>query len=445
MSKSTKVLLAHSERIARQTLARDLAQKGHQVRSTDKYDTLWRWVRDHDGDLVLLDVDISDPARNGFELLQQIKKYRADLPVLVLSAENTVLTSLLAARFGAFDYFPKPFSFEQLGFSIARALRAPETLRKPDRSRLKLPLIGRSDVMQQVYRHIARAAQSNLPVLITGETGTGKSKVAQILHDYGNHAKSALKRICPPVAANEFENVITESVENHSNGTVVLDEIGAFTQGQQARLVQVLDTLENNNKAPRFIATSRQTLKDGTGLENVSLELFYRLNIVHIHLPPLRDRMDDVIELARGFTANVSDGQQTLGKSAERALVNRYWPGNVRELKNTIQRAVMMAQSHIIEANDFHIPKEVGNQGDANAFENAIAKALEQYLQKFDADAWPPELYQHALEAMEPPLLKTALSCANGNQIKAAKLLGINRNTLHKKLVKYDLLAINTT
>jgi two-component system, NtrC family, nitrogen regulation response regulator GlnG len=439
MSARKKILLAHNERIARETLARDLSQKGYNVRATESFDTLWRWIRAGEGDIVLIDVDIADPARNGFELLKQIREAYPHLPALVLSAENTVLTSLLAARFGAFDYFPKPFSFEQLSASIATALQTPETPHKKSKSRTDLPLVGSSEPMQAIYRLIAQATQSNLALLITGETGTGKSLVAKMLHEYGLCAHAKYEILHFPLADDAFDSALAKGCVDAKEGTLVLDEISALSGQQQALLIGVLSRLDDQEPSPRIIATTRLPVSDHGKIEGVSHELLYRLNTLHIHLPALRDRLNDAAELGLAFTSEFGKGRKTLSKEATSSLIGRPWPGNVRELRNLMQRAALMARSDIIEPEDIiTTPLENAEAGDKE-LDDTIARALAVYLNGFDPQDLPDDLYVHALAALEKPLLKSVMAMAAGNQLKAAKLLGINRNTLHKKLVRYKL------
>ena len=439
MSARKNILLAHNERIARQTLARDLTQKGYDVRATESFDTLWRWIRAGKGDIVLIDVDITDPARNGFELLKQIREAYPHLPALVLSAENTVLTSLLAARFGAFDYFPKPFSFEQLSASIATALQTPEPPQKKTRSRTDLPLVGSSDPMQAVYRLIAQATQSTLPILITGETGTGKSLVAKMLHEYGLHAHANYEVLHFPLADDAFDDTLAKACANAIDGTLVLDEISTLSDVQQARLISILSRLDDQEPSPRLIATTRLPVSDDGNIAGIGRELLFRLNTLHIHLPALRDRQNDIAELAQSFVAQFSQGRKKLGKEAERSLCGRPWPGNVRELRNVLQRATLMARHDTIAPEDVIAPTAPDEATGDKELDDTIARALAVYLNGFDPQDLPEDLYVHALAALEKPLLKSVMAMAGGNQLKAAKLLGINRNTLHKKLVRYNI------
>lgn len=437
MVKSEKkdcILLAHNERMAREMLARDLSRKGYAVRASSGFDTLWRWIRDGEGDLVLIDVDIADPARNGFELLKQIRQAYPQLPVMILSAENTVLTSLLAARFGANDYFPKPFSVVQLLASISRALQKPVRAKTPQKTRVALPLIGRSPCMQKVYRQIAQAAQSDLPLLITGETGTGKSLVAKVIHEFGKRAEGSLTVQHFPTS----DAVLEQTLSHQEGGTLLLDEISALTQAQSAALIGHISHFANKKNAPRLICTSRAVLANDGKMEGISPELQFRINVLYIKLPPLREREDDYEDLAIAFAAEFSKDRKVLSETALRSLSGRAWPGNVLELRNLVQSAVLMAQSAVIDQIYVQSPTH-DNVTDLTVLEESIERALVAFLGDFDNKNLPENFYTIGLEAFERPLLKRVMALAAGNQLKAAEMLGINRNTLHKKLTRYAL------
>ncbi len=435
-----RVLLAHNDRIARETLARDLTGKGYAVRATSSFDTLWRWIRKQEGDLILIDVDIPDPARNGFELLKQIRQTYPHLPAMVLSAENTVLTSLLAARFDATDYFPKPFSFAQLSASIARALQTSAPGPAAQNPRTNLPLVGSSAPMQEVYRTVAQAAQSDLPVLITGETGTGKSLIASVIHDFGAQAQGEITVLHFPLSDEALGQALKTIT---SKGSVLVEEVSALTEAQNAQLIGLLSRLEQAGNCPRLIATTGSPLSPSGGIDGLSPQLQFRLNTMHLALPPLRDREADVDALATAFVAEFSQNSITISPRARRSLLGRAWPGNVRELKNLIQRAVLSARGKVLDADDVRPSMAVdsgdGAPGQTAPLEAAIARALAAHMSGFDENCLPPDFYQYSLAAFERPLLKRVMAMVGGNQLKAAALLGINRNTLHKKLVHYDL------
>ncbi len=434
-----RILLAHGERIARETLARDLAREGYQVRSTADFDTLWRWTRSGEGELVLIDVDIHDPARNGFELLRQIRQQFPHLPVLILSAQNTVLTSLLAARFGANDYFAKPYSFAQLAASIARALQPREDMAGGPGPHL--PLIGDSAPMQALYRRIAQAAQVELPVLLSGETGTGKSLTARVIHDYGPRAGEAFCALHFPQADAGFEDNLADAIDTAHAGTLVLEDISASSASQQALILAALARLDSA-PGPRLMATTREGNASGA-IAGVSDALLYRLNTIPIHLPPLRQRGEDSAALARSFARQCGSGQKSLSQAALRSLQGRSFPGNVRELRTLVQRAVVMSPGNVIEAADL-FPDSAAPQEGLNrdsGLEDAMTRALALWLAPADSQNMPENLYEQALDALERPLLKQVMALCAGNQLKAARHLGINRNTLRKKLLRHGLLG----
>lgn len=433
-----RIVLAHGERIARETLARDLAGAGYAVRATADFDTLWRWTRNGEGDLVLIDVDIHDPARNGFELLRQIRQQFPHLPVLILSAQNTVLTSLLAARFGANDYFAKPFSFSQLAASIASALQPRQ---EADSSAAPhLPLIGESAPMQALYRRIAQAAHVDVPVLLSGETGTGKSLTARVIHDYGPRAGGAFVTLHFPRADTGFAAALDDAINTARDGTLVLEGLTEMSASQHALVLAALARLDNA-PGPRVMATLRGADARGA-VPGVDPALLYRLNTIPIHLPPLRQRAEDVAALARSFASAFGKGQKSLSPAALRALQGRSFPGNVRELRTLVQRAVLMSPGPVIEADDLLSAGAQDQSGAAEGagLDEAISRALALWLGAVDAQTLPENLYGQALDALERPLLQQVMALCAGNQLRAARHLGINRNTLRKKLVRLGLL-----
>ena len=434
-----RILLAHGERIARETLARDLAREGYKVRSTADLDTLWRWTRSGEGELVLIDVDIADPARNGFELLRQIRQKFPHLPVLILSAHNPVLTSLLAARFGANDYFAKPYSFAQLAASIGRALQSQEsgeTVSGPH-----LPLIGDSAPMQAVYRRIAKAAQVDLPVLLSGETGTGKSLAANVIHDYGSRAEAAFAVLHFPLADAGFDRALTEAAEAAGPGTLVLENISAMSQAQQAHILAMLERRDTAH-GPRLMATTRAGDAGGV-IPGVSPDLLYRLNTIPIPMPPLRQRGQDCVALAQAFAGEFGKGRKSISAAALRALAGRPWPGNVHELRTAVQRAVLLSPGDVIDTSDlFPAPPHAQTMPSQNAgLDDAMVRAVALWLDETNPENLPHGLYDMALAALERPLLRQVMALCAGNQLKAAAHLGINRNTLRKKLVHHGLLG----
>ena len=461
------VLVADDDTAIRTVLQKALARAGYEPRITSNAATLWNWVSRGEGDLVITDVVMPD--ENAFDLIPRIKKLRPELPIIVMSAQNTLMTAITAAERGAYEYLPKPFDLTELIAVVGRALAEPRE-KVPERTEDEgqdPPLIGRSAAMQEIYRVLARLTQTDLTVMITGESGTGKELVARALHDYG-------KRRNGPFVAINMAAIPRELIESElfghekgaftgaaqrgtgqfaqaEGGTLFLDEIGDMPMEAQTRLLRVLQEGEYTTVGGRTpiktdVRVIAATHRDLRRLINQGLfreDLYYRLNVVPMRLPPLRERVEDIPDLVRHFLAQ-AEAEGAEGKAVEGAALERLklhtWPGNVRELENMIKRiAVLYTQDTIgvdlIEtelANNAHaaskpaeMPQNVGD---------SMERYLSTYFAQFGEDLPPPGLYARVLREMETPLITMTLAATRGNQVKAAELLGLNRNTLRKKI-----------
>src|SRR6201994_1861176 len=355
------VLVADDDRSIRTVLTQALGRSGYQVRSTGNAATLWRWVEDGEGDLVITDVVMPD--ENGLDLIPRIRKIRPDLRVVVMSAQSTLMTAVKATQRGAFEYLPKPFDLQELLSVVARALAvspgpsgvAPE----PRDADERLPLIGRSPAMQEIYRTVARLTTADLTVMINGESGTGKELVARALHDYGKRRSGSLVALNMAAIPRElieselfghergaFTGATNRSqgrFEQANGGTLFLDEIGDMPPEAQTRLLRVLQEGEFTSVGGRqtiranvrIIAATHRDLRTAIRQGQFREDLFYRLNVVPIRLPPLRERSEDIPALVRHFLAQAeSEGLpgKTLDQGAMDRLKSYRWPGNVREL-----------------------------------------------------------------------------------------------------------------
>ncbi len=464
------ILVADDDSAIRTVLHQALARAGYNVRTTGTAAGLWKMIAAGEGSVAITDVMLPD--ESGFDLIPRIKRLRPELPVLVMSAQNTLLTAITAAERGAFEYLPKPFDLKELTSLVQRALAAPGT--RPQNEELegedRLPLIGRSPAMQEIYRVIARLTQTDLTVMIMGESGTGKELVARALHDYGKRRHGRF--IAVNMAAIPKEMVESElfghergafsgaanrgvgRFEQAEGGTLFLDEIGDMPLEAQTRLLRVLQQGEYTTvggRIPirtdvRIIAATNRDLRQLIGQGLFREDLYYRLNVVPLRLPPLRERSEDVPDLVRHFfKQGESSGLQTKRISnGGIELMKRYpWPGNVRELENLVRRlAALYPQDEIsaeIIETELRTSDISGSAGGPIAAENlSVSQAVELYLQRyfasFDGALPPPGLYQRVLAEMEYPLILASMTATRGNQIKAADLLGLNRNTLRKKI-----------
>lgn len=462
------VLVADDDRTIRTVLAQALTRAGCRVRATGTAATLWRWIEEGEGDAVVTDVMLPDG--DGLDLVPAIRKRRPDLPVIVMSAQNTVMTAIRATEAGAYEYLPKPFDLKELLGHVAKVLarrsRSPAPVEEGAQPE-NLPLIGRSPAMQEVYRILARLMNTDLGVMITGESGTGKELVARVLHDFG------LRRDGPFVAINmaaiPHESIEAElfgtargctspgRFEQARGGTLFLDEVGDMPRDAQTRLLRVLQegkysrvgANEVETADVRIIAATHGDLGQLIAAGQFRADLFYRLNVVPIRLPPLRERPDDIPDLARHFLRMAeAEGlpRKSLSREAIAVLKRQPWSGNVRELANFVRRLSVLATDDTISAAVVTREIEARPSSAAAAGEpqsQRLSQAIEAHLRRYfdlHGDSLPPAgLYDRILREMELPLITLSLAATRGNQIRTAELLGINRNTLRKKIRDLDI------
>ena len=472
MTMCGNILIADDDAAIRTVLSQALSRVGHQVRVTSNASTLWRWIAAGEGDLVITDVVMPD--ENAFDMLPRIKKARPDLPVIVMSAQNTFMTAIRASETGAYEYLPKPFDLTELLTIVNRALSEPKRNTPEARGEEppeSMPLVGRSAAMQDIYRMLARMMQTDLTVMITGESGTGKELVARALHEYGRRRNGpfvAINMAAIPRDLIESElfghekgaftgaqNRSTGRFEQAEGGTLFLDEIGDMPMEAQTRLLRVLQQGEYTTVGGRTpirtdVRIVAATNKDLRTLINQGLfreDLFYRLNVVPLRLPALRERSEDVPDLVRHFFKQAEkEGLQTKRIAPGGIdLMKRYaWPGNVRELENLVRRlAALYPQDEIsteivdgeLRTSDVSSTPGTGPMiADDVTMGQAMEHHLQRYFASFGGDLPPPGLYQRILAEIEYPLVLASMTATRGNQIKAAELLGLNRNTLRKKI-----------
>src|SRR6218665_4066975 len=462
------ILVADDDAAIRTVLNQALSRAGYEVRLTGNAATLWRWVSQGEGDLVITDVVMPD--ENAFDLLPRIKKMRPNLPVIVMSAQNTFMTAIAASERGAYEYLPKPFDLKELIAIVGRALAEPKERvesHADDGEFDSIPLVGRSPAMQEIYRVLARLMQTDLTVMISGESGTGKELVARALHDYGKRKNGPFVAVNMAAIPRDlieselfghergaFTGANTRSAgrfEQAEGGTLFLDEIGDMPMDAQTRLLRVLQegeyTMVGGRSSiktnVRIVAATHphltQMIRQGLFRE----DLYYRLNVVPIRLPPLRERVDDVGDLAMHFLKTAQrEGEpiKSISTEAIRLMQNYSWPGNVRELENLVRRlsalyadesiSLEIVQSELNIADRQPIATASGPVDVSTAVETHVAQVLREH----EPNLPPPGLYQRVLDRVEAPLIAMALNACGGNQIKAADLLGLNRNTLRKKI-----------
>ncbi|WP_350334001.1 nitrogen regulation protein NR(I) [Coralliovum pocilloporae] len=479
MSNQT-ILVADDDAAIRTVLNQALSRAGYTVRLTSNATTLWRWVSEGEGDLVVTDVVMPD--ENAFDLLPRMKRIRPDLPIIVMSAQNTFMTAIKASETGAYEYLPKPFDLKELISVIGRALSEPRSGVEPPKDLEgsdSIPLIGRSPAMQEIYRILARLMQTDLTALIVGESGTGKELVARALHDYGKRKNGkfvAINMAAIPKDLIESELFGHEKgaftgaqargighFEQAEGGTLFLDEIGDMPMDAQTRLLRVLQQGEYTTvggRTPiktdvRIVAATNKDLKQLIQQGLFREDLYFRLSVVPLRLPPLRERREDIPDLARHFFRLEEQAGQP-AKSIEQAgldrLQNHRWPGNVRELENLTKRLSALYPQDVItkaviDAELDLASEQFAEQADSDPqapLKQRVESYLTGYFKEFGSDLPPPGLYLRVLHEMEAPLISITLAATNGNQIKAAELLGLNRNTLRKKIRELDIPVMRT-
>jgi two-component system, NtrC family, nitrogen regulation response regulator GlnG len=471
---ASTILVADDDRAIRMVLNQALIRLGHDVRMTGNAATLWRWVADGEGDLVITDVIMPD--ENGLDLIPRIKKIRPELRIIVMSAQNTLLTAVKATERGAFEYLPKPFDLRELVSVVERALTSPREVsaaQPEDDAEEQLPLIGRSPAMQEIYRVLARLMGTDLTVTIMGESGTGKELVARALHNYGKRRNGSFIAINMAAIPRElieselfghekgaFTGATTRGVgrfEQAQGGTLFLDEIGDMPIEAQTRLLRVLQEGEFTavgGRVPiradvRIVAAThhdlRQLIRQGLFRE----DLFYRLNVAPIRLPPLRERSADIPALVRHFAVlAVREGlpMKRLDDAAMERLRTYRWPGNVRELENLVRRLAALYSQEVIgvgvieaELGDAPPSSDPAETSVGEGLAAAVERHIKGYFAAHKGGLPAAGLYDRVLREIERPLIVLTLSATRGNQIRAAHLLGLNRNTLRKKIRELDI------
>ncbi len=471
-----KILVVDDDAAIRTVLGEALRREGHEVALAASAAEQALMLIDFAPDVMVTDVILPDA--DGLDLVPAIIEAHPGLPIIVISAQNTLSTAVRATEKGAFEYFPKPFDLNELCHAVKEALKRRSATGSSETGLVDdsgLPLVGRSPAMQDVYRTIARVVSNDLGVLILGESGTGKELVAKAIHDLGGRKAGPFIPVNMAAIPRELIEAelfghergaftgasarVAGRFEQAAKGTLFLDEIGDMPMDAQTRLLRVLQsgeftTVGGNRPIKanvRIIAATNKNLMDRVEAGSFREDLYYRLNVIPISLPPLRQRQEDVALLARFFLGKAaSEGlpQKSLSASAIDHLNAHDWPGNVRELENLMRRLAILARDDVIGGD--LIPQFLSQSGGSEArpnpssvgpmaIEASVTQHVSEYFSSFTDDFPPDGLYHRFVAIMEKPLLLETMQRCNGNQIRAAKLLGLNRNTIRKKLFDHGI------
>ena len=463
-----RVLVVDDDASIRWVLARVLGEEGLEVAQAGSLAEADEAMAANDVGLVFLDVYLPDG--NGMQAVAEGRFAAA--PVVLLTAETTFDNAAQAYRVGAMEYLPKPFDLDEVR-SLARRIRpadesAPDTAADDEADAAPTTMIGKSPAMQQLFRTLGRVAASDLTVLVTGESGTGKEMVARVLHEQSRRRDQpfvAINTAAIPADLLEAELFGHEKgaftgadrarpgrFEQANGGTLFLDEIGDMPAGLQVKLLRVLEEgviqrvggREDKRVNVRLVAATHQNLQDKIKAGAFREDLYYRLNVIPVHIPPLRERRDDIPLLAE---AMLNDAARELDMTppvlldeAMRLLVQYDWPGNVRELKNVMRRLALLTPGAAITLSD--VALALGHQDNHPDREETLGEAVNRCLRLYmDRLGYGEavDLHKHLLSEVEPPLLMLVMERCGGNQIKAAKMLGLNRNTVRKLLRQYNI------
>lgn len=433
-----EILLADDDDSVRLVLSKALTRAGHTVRATDNAETLVKWSQAGQGDIIVTDVMMS--GREVFERLPDIAKARPTMPVIVISANNTVNTALKSGEHKVFEYIPKPFDLSDVTNAVQRAGQSVN----PRKARLpaelgKLPMIGRSPAMQPVYRAVSRFASGDLPCLIKGSVGTGKDLVARLLHDGGP------RRERPFLRNTDFSNT-SLTLQKVNGGDIYIDEVAELTPAQQEGLLAVLTEAEYipASSRPRILSATRKDLRKLAAAGKFRDDLLFRINVAEIRIPDLSARDRDTYELAEAFLSQTSKtGNRRFETEALDVLHRHNWDGNVRELENLVRRLSVLYSDDVITADMVlqEFSKDIAPSRSAEDTQhlNALLEANCRQLLNQDPEGRDDSPYQEALAWVERPLIVEALRVTGGNRAKAADRLGIHRNTLRTRLKTLEI------
>jgi two-component system nitrogen regulation response regulator GlnG len=467
MAAAKTILIADDDQSIRTVLSQALKREGYDVSTTDNGATLYQWVSEGQGDLVITDVLM--PGENGIDLIPKIHRRRPEMKVIVMSAQNALTTAVSASEKGAMDFLPKPFDIDQLVEMVKHALQQTQILiREPahegtTQALNKSFIVGQSRAMQNIYRTIARLTNADLTVMITGESGTGKEIIARALHEFSHRKEGPFVAVNMAAIPKElieselfghekgaFTGAVQKVIgrfEQAAGGTLFLDEIGDMPYEAQTRLLRVLQEGEFHvvgGRKPvktnvRIIAATNQNLRSLVTQNKFRNDLFYRLSVVPIDVPPLRERKEDIPALVQHFLLS-SGVVKVFSPQAMNAMQAFPWPGNIRMLESFVHRLAVLTAQDVIDERTVRselrsleppLDRSQPQQEDLPAL---MRETIMGYFDTYFAHEPPEQLHSYVTSAVEAPMIEWVLRHTGGNQIRAAEILGINRNTLRTKI-----------
>jgi two-component system nitrogen regulation response regulator GlnG len=455
------VWVVDDDEAIRFVLQRALSKRGFDVECFDEVRAVRKALQSGHPQAILTDIRLPDA--DGLSVVEMLAQQSIDIPVIAMTAYSDLDQAVTAFQKGVFEYLPKPFDLDQVISVVERAVARDEAEPRPARQESGGRLLGESPAMQEVFRTIGRLSRSDISVLITGETGSGKEVVAQVLHQHSPRARGpfvAINTAAIPAELLESELFGHEKgaftgahlrrvgrFEEAAGGTLFLDEIGDMPLPLQTRLLRVLaegdyyrvggrDMLQAD---VRVIAATHQDLEDKVRTGEFREDLFHRLNVIRIALPPLRERTEDIAILARRFLAQVAAElgleEKRLRPETVRVLEGHSWPGNVRQLLNLCRQLCVMAPGDQIFPED--LPVDMLGAASASAGEAEWTDSLRHWARR-ELAVGGSDLFGRAQEELERVLIDCALDQTGGQRLKAAELLGLGRNTLTRKLQKFE-------
>ena len=467
MTTAAKILLIEDDAGIVMTLRRVLKDEGHEVLVEKRGDTGLALARDDSFDVVITDMKL--PGLSGLDIVRELHTAKPRLPIILMTAHGTTETAIQATKSGAYDYLVKPFEIPEFIELVEKALASRRLMTEPVElgglGEARDALVGNSRGMQAIYKEIGRIASKPVNVIIRGETGTGKELIARAVYQHSDRAKAPFIAInCAAIPETLLESELFGHergaftgaelrrfgrFEQADHGTIFLDEIGDMTPGTQVKLMRVLQErcvqrLGGKETIPvdvRVIAATHRDLETAIQHKQFREDLYYRLSVVVITLPPLRDRKEDIPDLVkyflRKYAAELGVADPSIHADAIEFLRAQNWPGNVRELENVVRKVLLLAQGYTI--NPDHVRAALTR---SSAAPDAAGQTLRQYVDQLLAAAQRGDLddaHTRLLQAAEKEIFSRAIELAQGNQAKAARWLGVSRLTMREKLLQFGI------